>query len=145
MIGDGLLAGISSPTALVGIAENGYVTLELSTRAPGGHSSLPPSESAIGILGAAVARLEENPFPARLDGPTRDVRSHRSAIPYRPAVLPSRICGSRARWWLIRLEKTPTTNAMVRATTATTIFVAGTKENVLPSQARAGAASVSQK
>jgi carboxypeptidase PM20D1 len=36
-----------------------------------------------------------------------------------------------------KLESTPTTNAMVRTTTAVTIFQAGTKENVLPTHARA--------
>jgi carboxypeptidase PM20D1 len=48
-----------------------------------------------------------------------------------------------ANLWLTRrlvirnLEDSPTTNAMVRTTTAATIFQAGTKDNVLPSQARA--------
>jgi carboxypeptidase PM20D1 len=36
-----------------------------------------------------------------------------------------------------RLEESPTTNAMVRTTTAPTVFQAGTKDNVLPSHARA--------
>ena len=36
-----------------------------------------------------------------------------------------------------RLENTPTTNAMVRTTTAVTMFQAGTEENVLASRARA--------
>ena len=31
-----------------------------------GHSSFPPPESAIGILAAAVAKLEENPQPSHL-------------------------------------------------------------------------------
>jgi carboxypeptidase PM20D1 len=35
------------------------------------------------------------------------------------------------------LEENPATNAMVRTTTAPTIFQAGAKDNVLPSQARA--------
>jgi carboxypeptidase PM20D1 len=48
-----------------------------------------------------------------------------------------------ANLWLTRplvmrqLEASPTTNAMVRTTTAVTIFQAGTKDNVLPSSARA--------
>lgn len=73
VIGDGFFPGVVAPTALVGIAEKGYVSVELSTRGVGGDSSLPPPESPIGILGAAVARLEENPMPARLEGPTRQL------------------------------------------------------------------------
>jgi len=68
VIGDRLFPGVSAPTALVGIAEKGFVSLELSTRAAGGHSSLPPRQSAIGILSAAVARVEDNPMPARWRG-----------------------------------------------------------------------------
>jgi carboxypeptidase PM20D1 len=36
-----------------------------------------------------------------------------------------------------RLQETPATNAMVRTTTAPTIFQAGSKDNILPSYARA--------
>jgi carboxypeptidase PM20D1 len=36
-----------------------------------------------------------------------------------------------------RLQQTPATNAMIRTTTAPTIFQAGTKDNVLPAHARA--------
>jgi carboxypeptidase PM20D1 len=48
-----------------------------------------------------------------------------------------------ANLWLTRplvirnLEGSPATNAMVRTTTATTVFQAGSKDNVLPSRARA--------
>lgn len=137
VIGDGVLAGVSAPTALVGIAEKGYASVELTTSKAGGHSSLPPRESAIGILGAAIARLEHNPMPARLEGPTLQLFER---------VGPEFPFGQRAVFanlWATRplvigkLEGSPTTNAMVRTTTATTIFQAGTKENVLASRARA--------
>jgi carboxypeptidase PM20D1 len=137
VIGDGLFAGVSAPTPLVGIAEKGYASVELSTRTAGGHSSLPPDQSAIGILAAAIARLEKNPMPARLEEPTRQLFERLG--PHFPL-------GQRAVFanlWLTRplvlrkLEATPTTNAMVRTTTAVTIFQAGTKENVLASHARA--------
>ena len=73
VIGEGLLPGIAEPVALVRIAEKGFVTIELSTRVAGGHSSLPPRQSPLGILSAAVARLEENPMGVRLEGPTRQL------------------------------------------------------------------------
>ena len=137
VIGEGILPGITEPVALVGIAEKGFVTVELSTRVTGGHSSLPARQSAIGILSAAVARLEENPMSARLQGPTRQLfdRIGPRLPTVRRAVL--------ANLWLTvplvlrSLEQTPTTNAMVRTTTAPTIFQAGTKDNLLPSRARA--------
>lgn len=137
VIGDGVLPGVSAPTALVGIAEKGFVSVELVARAAGGHSSLPPRESAIGILGAAVARLEENQMPARLEGPTRQLFER--VGPHFPFARRAAF----ANLWATRplvvgtLEASPTTNAMVRTTTAATIFQAGTKENVLASRARA--------
>jgi carboxypeptidase PM20D1 len=137
VIGDGLLPGVSAPVAMVGIAEKGFVSVELSTRVPGGHSSLPPSQSAIGIISAAVARLESNQMPARLDGPTKLFLDRVSpSFPFLRRAL-------FANLWLTRalvmrnLEQSPTTNAMVRTTTAATVFQAGTKDNVLPSYARA--------
>src|SRR4029077_19619222 len=42
----GLVTGISAPVALIGIAEKGYVTVALTAQAEGGHSSMPPDETA---------------------------------------------------------------------------------------------------
>jgi carboxypeptidase PM20D1 len=137
VIGDGVLPGISAPVALVGIAEKGFLTVELSTRAAAGHSSLPPRQSAIGILSAAIARLEEDPMPARLEGATRQLFDRIGpGFPLAQRVV-------FANLWLTRplvmrkLEGRTTTNAMVRTTTAPTILQAGSKDNVLPSHARA--------
>jgi carboxypeptidase PM20D1 len=58
-------------------------------------------------------------------------------------VLPFSLQFAVANQWLFgglmraRLEKTPLTNALIRTTTAPTIFNAGVKENVLPSKATA--------
>jgi carboxypeptidase PM20D1 len=137
VLGDGLLTGVAAPTALVGIAEKGFASVELSVAGVGGHSSLPPRESAIGILSHAVGRLEEHQMPARLEGATRQMFER--IAPQFPAVQRALF----ANLWLTRplvlsrLEQNPTTNAMIRTTTATTIFQAGTKENVLASSARA--------
>jgi carboxypeptidase PM20D1 len=137
VIGDGVLPGVTAPVALVGIAEKGFVTLELSARVPGGHSSLPPRQGAVGIVSAAIAKLDENPMPARLEGPTQELFNRigpRFPMAQRAAF---------ANLWLTRplvtrqLESRPATNAMVRTTTAPTLFLAGTKDNVLPSFAKA--------
>jgi carboxypeptidase PM20D1 len=137
VIGDGILPGISPPIAMVGIAEKGFLSIELSTNATGGHSSLPPRQSAVGILSGAIARLEDNPLPARLEGPTRQLFDRIG--PQFPLLQRAVF----ANLWLTRplvmrsLEKSPITNAMMRTTTTTTIFQAGAKDNVLPTHARA--------
>lgn len=137
VIGDGVLPGISAPVALVGVAEKGFLSVELRARVAGGHSSLPPQQTAIGILGAAVTRLEQNQMPSRIEGPTRQLFE---------SIAPSLAFARRAVFanlWLTRgvvsrrLEGSPATNAMVRTTTAPTIVQGGAKDNILPNQARA--------
>jgi carboxypeptidase PM20D1 len=137
VIADSVLPGLPAPVALVGIAEKGFLSLELSAHVQGGHSSMPPRESAVGIVSAAVARLEAHPMPSRLELPTRQLLEE---------IGPEQGFAQRlilANLWLTgdlvarRLEGSPTTNAMVRTTAATTILEAGTKDNVLPSHARA--------
>jgi carboxypeptidase PM20D1 len=137
VIGEGLLPGVSSPVAMVGIAEKGFLTVELAASTEGGHSALPPRQSAVGIVSAAIARLEANPMPARLAGPTRQLFERiGAALPFAQRAV-------FANLWLTgplvmkKLESSPSTNAMIRTTMAATIFQAGEKDNVLPSHARA--------
>jgi len=59
--------GVKGAAALVGVAEKGYLTLELVATGKGGHSSTPPSSTQIGRLARAVAALEANPFPESLN------------------------------------------------------------------------------
>jgi carboxypeptidase PM20D1 len=131
------LSGLTRPVALIGTAEKGYASLELRVKAAGGHSSLPPKRTAIGALGRAVSRLEEHPFPARLRQPTRDMLlAIGPEMPFLKRLL-------MANLWLfgrplmIALSGSPASDAVIRTTTAATIFQSGIKENVLPAEARA--------
>src|SRR3989441_3811260 len=67
---DRLVPGGSIAVALLGIAEKGYVTVELTAQAEGGHSSMPPPQTAIGLLAAALTRLESQQMPIAIRGPT---------------------------------------------------------------------------
>lgn len=137
MILDGKLIGIQKPVAVIGIAEKGYLSLELTATAKGGHSSMPERKSAIGALCAAVARVEAHPFPARMGGV--------SSLTFKalgPEMSPA-LGFIVKNQWLFRgplrmfLSRQAATDAMIRTTTAPTIINAGTKENVLPQEARA--------
>ncbi|GAA4498405.1 M20 family peptidase [Hymenobacter ginsengisoli] len=126
------VAGLSQPVALVGVSEKGYLTLELSATGQGGHSSMPPALTSVGRVAAAVARLEAEPFPARLDGGVSGLLAYLApAVPF----------GKRlvfANQWLFgslikkTLAATPSGNAALRTTTAPTIMRGGDKDNVLP-------------
>jgi carboxypeptidase PM20D1 len=133
----GEVPGYAGRVAVIGIAEKGYVSLELSVRGRGGHSSTPTHPTPIGRLSAAIARLEARPFPARLEPPT--VEMLRALAPVQPF-------GRRlalANLWLFRplvarqLLASPQMAPLVHTTTAPTIFVAGDTENVIPGEARA--------
>lgn len=133
----GIVPGVSKPVAIIGIAEKGYVSLELSVEEEGGHSSMPPKQSAIGILSTAVARLEAHSFPNKMDGVATILFDY---------VGPEMDFWMRlvfANRWLFspiiqsELDKKNSTRASMHTTTAATIFNSGEKENVLPIKAKA--------
>lgn len=137
VITKGILPGVKKPVALIGLAEKGNVSLKLSLKGKGGHSSMPPKHTSIGLLSSAIHRLERNQMPPRLEGPTGTMFEYAG---------PEMSFGMRlvfANMWLFKplviglLEKKKSTNATIRTTTAATIFSSGTKENVLPTHATA--------
>ncbi|KAI1284705.1 peptidase family M20/M25/M40 [Xylaria sp. FL0933] len=48
--------------ALPGVAEKGYIDVEIIVRVPGGHSSIPPSHSGIGVASELVTLIEAHPY-----------------------------------------------------------------------------------
>jgi carboxypeptidase PM20D1 len=130
-------AGVKKPKALIGISEKGYLTVEISVSTEGGHSSMPPAHTAVGILSAAILNLEKNQMPARIEGP---------ALQTFQALAPEMSFGYRllfSNLWLfkhpvlVKLQELPEGNAMIRTTTAPTMLQASPKENVLAREARA--------
>lgn len=139
LIADGVMPGLKPPAALIGVAEKGFLSLKLATTGTPGHSSMPPppGQSAIAVLARALDRLDANPVPGGIDGVARQMFE---------AVAPEMGFANRvvlSNLWLLRpvvegmLSKGPSTNAMMRTTTALTIVGGGNKENVLPGVAEA--------
>ena len=134
---EGIVPGIAAPLALIGIAEKGYLSLELIAQGASGHSSMPPRRTAIDILGATIQKLDRTRFPSRLTEPVRQFFQYAGpemSWLNRLAVANLWIFERAVRW---QLEKSPLTVAMIRTSQAPTILQAGTKENVIPAQARA--------
>jgi carboxypeptidase PM20D1 len=63
----GVFPGVPGPIAVVGLAEKGLLDVELITSDPGGHASAPVRGGAPARLARAILRIEDDPFPARLD------------------------------------------------------------------------------
>ncbi|KAI1188302.1 peptidase family M20/M25/M40 [Nemania serpens] len=61
--GAGVAGFWGSVYALPGVAEKGGMNIEITVRTPGGHSSVPPAHTGIGIVSELVTLIEANPFP----------------------------------------------------------------------------------
>ena len=137
LITEGIMNGLDKPAALIGVAEKGYATLVLNAQATPGHSSMPPRDTAIGMMSAALARLEDHRLPMQIRGTVAEMFD---------TLAPEMAGFNRvvlSNLWLFKplllreFEKSGPTEAMVRTTTALTIFNAGDKDNVLPGNAAA--------
>ena len=130
--------GMQENVALIGIAEKGFANFQLTVvLADGGHASMPPRQTAIEIIAAAIDRVARTPLPRRLTGASdlmMDYLGPEMPWPGRVAI---------ANRWLLEpvilrgLGATPSGDAMLRTTFAPTLIRAGVKENVLPSRATA--------
>lgn len=132
----GLVPGIVRPVAMIGVAEKGYLTLELTARTTGGHSSIPPFESSVYILARAIVRLQEHLLEPRLTDPVRQLFEYIGPeMPYRLRIL-------MANMWLFEqllineMSRFSEGSAMFRTTIAPTILQSGMKENVVPQEAK---------
>jgi carboxypeptidase PM20D1 len=134
---EGLVPGVSGQVAVVGMTEKGYLSAELLVEIPGGHSSAPRRESAIGVLVKALRRLEKNQMPARIEPPVAaflQALAPRANLALRPAFANPRLF---ERLIIRAFQRVPEASSAVRTTTATTIVRAGEKDNVIPPRARA--------
>lgn len=134
---EGIIPGVAKPVALIGLAEKGYLTLELVAKDEGGHSSMPRPGTAAVRLASAIHQLDQNPMRAALMPPTSWMFERLApdmSFPYRVIF---------ANRWLFeplllsQLARAPGPNALIRTTAAVTVLSAGAKENVIPTSARA--------
>ncbi|KAF2874260.1 vacuolar carboxypeptidase-like protein Cps1 [Massariosphaeria phaeospora] len=52
--------------ALPGVAEKGYMDVDIVVRMPGGHSSIPPKHNGIGVASELITLIEANPYEPHL-------------------------------------------------------------------------------
>jgi carboxypeptidase PM20D1 len=129
---------VNRPVAVIGIAEKGYASFELSVHKEGSHSSIPGKETAIDILAAALHKLRSKPPAAKITPPVREflrrVSSSSDNLLHRAA---------GANMWLFEgmveniLSSKPEGNAMIHTTIVPVIIESGLKENIIPASAKA--------
>jgi len=133
VVADGLLPAVGAPIALVGIAEKGFMNVRLTARGEGGHSSMPPARTAIAELAGAIARLEANPVPARIEVLVPALAAISDHLPGLMGTLASKPAAASL---LSRVfARNPRMDALQRTTMVPTIISGGIKANVVPQSA----------
>ncbi|MDZ8172025.1 M20/M25/M40 family metallo-hydrolase [Microbacterium xanthum] len=135
---DGVIPGLAVPTAMVGVAERGIMTVLLTAREEGGHASTPPRRPATARLARAIDRLHRHPFPVRMAPPVRAMLA--TVAPHAPQ--PLRAIFSHLGLTAPLVVRAfgalgPEMRAIVRTTAVTTQLSGAPGENVLATTARA--------
>lgn len=125
------------PVAIINVGEKRYFTITLIATGEGGHSSSPPEISTIGRLSAALAKIEQNPFPTRIEAPVAAMLE--GLAPYADQPMKAAFNNLWLTGGLVgyQMSKDRNTVGFVRTTTALTMINAGVKENVIPQRAEA--------
>jgi acetylornithine deacetylase/succinyl-diaminopimelate desuccinylase-like protein len=118
-------------------AEKMYATYSLTTRGAGGHSSLPPRNSAIDRLAQAIVKLAAYQFPARLSETTR---GYLEAVAGRvgsdeAATIRAVLADPANAAALETLRDKPVINAQLHSTCPVTLVQGGQSESALPIRA----------
>ena len=127
----GSVAGIQSDIAVIGCAEKGFLSVKIKVKGLGGHSSMPPAESAIGKAAIIMQRLEDHQMKPIMTPLIKNFFDNiGGSMPF-----VSRLAISNQ--WLLKplllsqLTKNNATNALVRTTTALTMMKGSDGPNVL--------------
>lgn len=127
----GSLPGINSDLAMIGVAEKGFLSARIKVKGIGGHSSMPPLESAMGKAAKIMLRLETDQMKQRIIPPMEEFLDNVGGS----MNFISRV--AIANLWIFKpillgqFSKSPATNAITRTTTALTMMKGSDGTNVL--------------
>lgn len=127
----------STPVALVGTAEKGYLSVEVNFNIAGGHSSIPNAETSITQAADFVHSLSEEPlFPGEFPEPLNGFTDH--LVPHMPYGLRILFAARPLTTPLVlgAYQKSNTGRALTGNTAVATIISSGIKDNVIPVNAR---------
>ncbi|KAJ8508886.1 hypothetical protein ONZ45_g8890 [Pleurotus djamor] len=141
--GGGFSESYGSTFATPGVAEKGSMNVWLEIAAPGGHSSIPPSHTSIGMLASAIVKLENAPFPLSFERSSTvyaDYQCYAQHAVDMDASLRATIKAStyspRAFEALAKIASaSPLMSSLISTTQAVDMVNGGVKSNALPEQA----------
>ncbi|KIL59863.1 hypothetical protein M378DRAFT_1065315 [Amanita muscaria Koide BX008] len=143
--GTGFSEQYGAAFATIGIAEKGYFDVKVEVATAGGHSSVPPPHTSIGILSSLLVHYERHPFTTRFlkEDPLYSTllcyAEHAQSMPKRLANLIEE--SKRSDKAMLLLEKHVFKNTVWKSQVGTTqaidIIHGGVKSNALPERAYA--------
>ncbi|KAF9067258.1 hypothetical protein BDP27DRAFT_1365090 [Rhodocollybia butyracea] len=151
--GGGFTEEFGTVFATPGVTEKGYMDLRVDVASPGGHSSVPPSHTTIGIISRLLVELENHPYPVEMKLLFIHPPEHPFCLLQNPAMLrltrqnyslrstQRHIQSSHSREALRQLGDVvftdPRNAALVGTTQAIDLIRGGVKSNALPEHAYA--------
>lgn len=126
-----VIKSIDKAIALVGVAEKGFLTLQITVRGLGGHSSMPPKKGSLVLASEIIEKLNTQQMPAMVTEPIEFFLKNVGGSMGFSSQL------AIANQWLLKdlligsLEKDAASNALIRTTTALTMAHSSDAPNVL--------------
>ncbi|OTB00211.1 hypothetical protein M426DRAFT_324452 [Hypoxylon sp. CI-4A] len=135
-----------SSFALPGVAEKGYIDVDIIVRMPGGHSSIPPAHNGIGVISELITLIEANPYEPRLysDNPFLSLlecgAAHSSEFPKKlKNLLPThnaQTCSKKDKLALEAAKLGDDVKYLFTTSVAPDVISGGVKSNALPERTR---------
>ncbi|KAJ3316360.1 hypothetical protein HDU76_001863 [Blyttiomyces sp. JEL0837] len=130
--------------ASIATAEKGYIDIELIVEAAGGHSSIPPPHTSIGIMSDAITKLESLPYAPSLP----DNNPFLGALTCLAENGPETSTNAWLKWALSHIDTTrpalvaalsrePLTKYLMTTSQAVDVISGGVKVNALPEVVKA--------
>ncbi|ESK94909.1 gly-x carboxypeptidase [Moniliophthora roreri MCA 2997] len=128
--------------ALPGISEKGYIDVKIEVLTPGGHSSVPPVHTSIGLLSMIIVEIEKHPHRPKFVRSGAGLPNAQCAVAYggekflpHVKVLAHRASfddGALERFKDELIKTDPFFNVLLKTTQAVNIIQGGVKVNALP-------------
>ncbi|KAJ7056190.1 hypothetical protein C8F01DRAFT_377331 [Mycena amicta] len=143
--GAGYIEQFGAVFAAPGVAEKGFANVNIEVQTPGGHSSVPPEHTSIGMLAAMIVHLENNPpvpvleldMPAFVMMQCLAVHAPDMPAPLKRALLDADKSEKALKTVQAMVSQDRELRAIVGTTQAVDMISGGVKSNALPEQAAA--------
>lgn len=128
------IQSVDKPIALIGTGEKGFLTVQINVKGIGGHSSMPPLKSSLVYAAEIIEKLNSNQMPAEIIPPIESFLTNIGGEMGFTSQL------AIANQWVLQpllistFAKSPTSNALIRTTTAISMAKGSDAPNVLTSQ-----------